>query len=67
MGKHQSPINIDLLHVKRVVLPPLKMNGFDVRPDKTTLKNNGHTGMYTSLISSTHRSLGIPILNLIKF
>lgn len=43
-GKHQSPINIDLLHIKRVVLPSLKMNGFDVSPDKTTLKNNGHTG-----------------------
>lgn len=46
-GKHQSPINIDLLSVKRVVLPSLKMTGFDVPPDRTTLKNNGHTVMIT--------------------
>lgn len=43
-GKHQSPINIDSVDVKHVVLPPLKLSGFDELPIKTTITNNGHTG-----------------------
>lgn len=43
-GKHQSPINIDRLHVKKVKLPPLKLHNFDKAPNATQVENNGHTG-----------------------
>ncbi|XP_058458649.1 carbonic anhydrase 7 [Malaya genurostris] len=42
-GKHQSPININSLDVKKVNLPPLIMEGFDAHPQQTNLTNNGHT------------------------
>lgn len=42
-GKHQSPININSLEVKKVNLPPLVFEGFDVPPQQTNLTNNGHT------------------------
>nr|XP_029725889.1 carbonic anhydrase 1-like isoform X2 [Aedes albopictus] len=42
-GKHQSPININSLDVKKVNLPPLVFDGFDVPPQQTNLTNNGHT------------------------
>lgn len=43
-GKHQSPIDIDMLHVKKVKLPQLKLYNFDKAPNVTTIENNGHTG-----------------------
>ncbi|KAG5677935.1 hypothetical protein PVAND_007649 [Polypedilum vanderplanki] len=46
-GKHQSPIDIDVLHVKKVKLPPLKFENFDIQPESTTVTNNGHTVMFT--------------------
>ncbi|KAL7050877.1 hypothetical protein ACKWTF_004254 [Chironomus riparius] len=46
-GKHQSPIDIDMLHVKKVKLPPLSFENFDTQPLSTTVTNNGHTVMFT--------------------
>lgn len=44
-GKHQSPININLLTVQEVKFPnPLKMEGFEDQIDGLVLANNGHTG-----------------------
>ena len=43
-GKHQSPIDIDMLHVKKVKLPRLKLHNFDKAPNVTQIENNGHTG-----------------------
>jgi carbonic anhydrase len=43
-GKHQSPIDIDLLHVKKVNLPALILHNFDKPPNVTQIENNGHTG-----------------------
>lgn len=45
-GKHQSPININLLSVKEVKLPPLKLEGFDEQIEGLVVANNGHTGRY---------------------
>lgn len=45
-GKHQSPININSLTVKERHLPPLKLRGFDLLPNQTTITNNGHTGKW---------------------
>lgn len=49
-GKHQSPININSLTVKQRNLPPLKLRGFDLLPNQTTITNNGHTGTYSFLL-----------------
>ena len=43
-GKHQSPIDIDVLHLKKVKLPPLKLENFNTEPNATHIENNGHTG-----------------------
>lgn len=50
-GKHQSPININSLDVKKVNLPPLALVGFDVAPRETNLTNNGHTGKFVVFFS----------------
>lgn len=42
-GKHQSPININLLHVKQITLPDLVLIGFDDSIDNVHVTNNGHT------------------------
>ncbi|XP_075971760.1 carbonic anhydrase 7-like [Anticarsia gemmatalis] len=42
-GKHQSPININVLHVKQVTLPDLVLVGFDDSIDNVHVTNNGHT------------------------
>ncbi|XP_058830890.1 carbonic anhydrase 7 [Topomyia yanbarensis] len=42
-GKHQSPININSLDVKKVNLPAIILDGFDAFPQQTNLTNNGHT------------------------
>lgn len=51
-GKHQSPININSLDVKKVNLPPLVFDGFDIAPRQTNLTNNGHTVAVT--VKSDH-------------
>jgi carbonic anhydrase len=43
-GKHQSPIDIDVMNVKKVQLPPLMFENFDMQPLSTNVLNNGHTG-----------------------
>ncbi|XP_049820784.1 putative carbonic anhydrase 3 [Aethina tumida] len=43
VGKHQSPIDIDVHIVKKVVLPKLKFNFFNKPLNLVTLENNGHT------------------------
>lgn len=43
-GKHQSPIDINILYVKKVKLPPLILENFDIQPVQTLVTNNGHTG-----------------------
>lgn len=42
-GKHQSPININVLRVKQVTLPDLVLVGFDDSIDDVHVTNNGHT------------------------
>ncbi|CAD0197105.1 unnamed protein product [Chrysodeixis includens] len=42
-GKHQSPININVLRVKQVTLPELVLVGFDDSIDNVHVTNNGHT------------------------
>lgn len=44
-GKHQSPININVLRVKQVTLPELVLVGFDDSIDNVHVTNNGHTGL----------------------
>ncbi|XP_062540665.1 carbonic anhydrase 2 isoform X2 [Armigeres subalbatus] len=56
-GKHQSPININSLDVKKVNLPPLVFDGFDVPPQQTNLTNNGHT------VAVTMKSNHIPTIS----
>ncbi|CRL06421.1 CLUMA_CG019616, isoform A [Clunio marinus] len=46
-GKHQSPINIDILHVKKVKLPSLNLHNFNKIPNITHIENNGHTVYFT--------------------
>lgn len=43
-GKHQSPININVLSVKKVKLPTLTLRNFHTQLKNLTLHNNGHTG-----------------------
>lgn len=43
-GKHQSPININILRVKQVALPDIAFIGFDDPIDDVHVTNNGHTG-----------------------
>ncbi|KAL0832866.1 hypothetical protein ABMA28_001019 [Loxostege sticticalis] len=42
-GKHQSPININVLRVKQVSLPDIAFVGFDDSIDGVHVSNNGHT------------------------
>ncbi|XP_023950885.2 putative carbonic anhydrase 3 [Bicyclus anynana] len=42
-GKHQSPININILRVKQVALPDITFIGFDDPIDDVHVTNNGHT------------------------
>lgn len=42
-GKHQSPININILRVKEVLLPDIEWVGFDDSIDDVHVSNNGHT------------------------
>ncbi|KAG7308239.1 hypothetical protein JYU34_006914 [Plutella xylostella] len=42
-GKHQSPININVLRVKQVSLPDIQFVGFDDSIDGVHVTNNGHT------------------------
>lgn len=44
MGKHQSPININILRVKEAVMPDIIWTGFDDSIDDIHVTNNGHTG-----------------------
>ncbi|VEN35464.1 unnamed protein product, partial [Callosobruchus maculatus] len=47
IGKHQSPIDIEINNVKVKKFPTLKFENFDVPLEKVTLKNNGHTVVLT--------------------
>ncbi|XP_055530002.1 carbonic anhydrase 7 [Wyeomyia smithii] len=60
-GKHQSPININSLEVKKVNLPPLVMNEFDTPPAQTNLTNNGHTVAVTMSADHTPSIAGGPL------
>ncbi|XP_055610790.1 carbonic anhydrase 7-like [Uranotaenia lowii] len=51
-GKHQSPININSLYVKKVSLPQLVFDGFDIVPKQVNITNNGHT--VTVTVKSDH-------------
>ncbi|CAH4031547.1 putative carbonic anhydrase 3 [Pieris brassicae] len=42
-GKHQSPININVLRVKQVALPDITFIGFNDPIDNVHVTNNGHT------------------------
>jgi carbonic anhydrase len=50
-GKHQSPININVLSVKKVKLPPLTFRNFHTQLKNLTLRNNGHTGALYRMVS----------------
>ncbi|XP_052861455.1 carbonic anhydrase 7 [Anopheles cruzii] len=60
-GKHQSPININSLDVKKVNLPPLVLHGFDIAPKETNLTNNGHTVVVTMNSEVTPTVSGGPL------
>ncbi|CAO1306383.1 unnamed protein product [Diamesa hyperborea] len=60
-GKHQSPIDIDVLKVKHMKLPALKLNDFDDIPAIGQVTNNGHTVMYTLDAEKTPTIEGGPI------
>ncbi|XP_053677397.1 carbonic anhydrase 7 [Anopheles nili] len=60
-GKHQSPININSLDVKKVNLPPLMLHGFDISPRETNLTNNGHTVVVTMDSEVTPTVAGGPL------
>ncbi|EDW79286.2 uncharacterized protein Dwil_GK13282 [Drosophila willistoni] len=42
-GKHQSPINIDLVNVVEREFSPLEFTNFDAKPTGIQVSNNGHT------------------------
>lgn len=43
VGKHQSPINIDMHTVIKTKYPQLNFNNFDIEHE-AEIMNNGHTG-----------------------
>ncbi|XP_035785097.1 carbonic anhydrase 7-like [Anopheles albimanus] len=66
-GKHQSPININSLDVKKVNLPPLALVGFDVAPRETNLTNNGHTVVVTMDSEVTPTVSGGPLSGVYEY
>ncbi|XP_041771257.1 carbonic anhydrase 7 [Anopheles merus] len=66
-GKHQSPININSLDVKKVNLPPLVFQGFDVSPRETNLTNNGHTVVVTMESEVTPTVSGGPLTGVYEY
>uniref|UniRef100_A0A182QLY7 carbonic anhydrase n=1 Tax=Anopheles farauti TaxID=69004 RepID=A0A182QLY7_9DIPT len=66
-GKHQSPININSLDVKKVNLPPLVFQGFDVAPRETNLTNNGHTVVVTMESEVTPTVTGGPLKGVYEY
>ncbi|XP_040152809.1 carbonic anhydrase 7 [Anopheles arabiensis] len=66
-GKHQSPININSLDVKKVNLPPLMFQGFDVSPRETNLTNNGHTVVVTMESEVTPTVSGGPLTGVYEY
>ncbi|KAI8424338.1 hypothetical protein MSG28_002880 [Choristoneura fumiferana] len=52
-GKHQSPININVLRVKQVALPDINFIGFDDSIDDVHVTNNGHTGKPLLLLATS--------------
>jgi len=62
-GKHQSPINIDSEHVDRIVMSPLKLQGFYYTEGETILTNNGHTAMMTTNATTLPTISGGPLGN----
>uniref|UniRef100_A0A182WJ26 carbonic anhydrase n=1 Tax=Anopheles minimus TaxID=112268 RepID=A0A182WJ26_9DIPT len=66
-GKHQSPININSLDVKKVNLPPLVFQGFDVAPRETNLTNNGHTVVVTMESEVTPTVSGGPLSGVYEY
>uniref|UniRef100_A0A182NH68 carbonic anhydrase n=1 Tax=Anopheles dirus TaxID=7168 RepID=A0A182NH68_9DIPT len=66
-GKHQSPININSLDVKKVNLPPLVFQGFNVAPKETNLTNNGHTVVVTMDSEVTPTVSGGPLAGMYEY
>ncbi|XP_053666644.1 carbonic anhydrase 7 [Anopheles marshallii] len=66
-GKHQSPININSLDVKKVNLPALVFQGFDVAPRETNLTNNGHTVVVTMESEVTPTVSGGPLSGVYEY
>lgn len=66
-GKHQSPININSLDVKKVNLPPLVFHGFDVAPKETNITNNGHTVFVTMDSEVTPTVAGGPLSGVYEY
>lgn len=46
-GKHQSPINIDTLHVIKMQYSDINYFNFDIKPKAVLATNNGHTILVT--------------------
>lgn len=66
-GKKQSPINIDPSHVTKWSFPSLIFDKFDVTPDSTEIKNNGHTVIVTMGFEDAPTISGGPLNGTYKF
>ncbi|KAL5289937.1 CA14.2 family protein [Megaselia abdita] len=66
-GKKQSPINIDLSHVTKWSFPPLIFDRFDMFPESTEIKNNGHTVIVTMNFQEAPKISGGPLNGSYKF
>lgn len=60
-GKHQSPININVLRVKQVTLPDITFIGFDDSIDNVHVTNNGHTVLIEVMNEPHPRVRGGPL------
>jgi len=67
VGKHQSPINIDLNQIVKKVLPPLQFQGFDTPVRQMNLTNNGHTVQLTVDEESLPKIMGGPLHGVYQF
>lgn len=66
-GKKQSPINIDPSHVTKWSFPALNFNKFDITPNNSELKNNGHTVVVTMDFEDIPTVSGGPLNGTYKF
>lgn len=66
-GKKQSPINIDQSYVTKWSFPSLIFDKFDMIPESTEIKNNGHTVIVTMDFDKDPTISGGPLNGTYKF